>query len=313
MKDNRSFLKTAGIAALIIACAVLIASLASKTQSAGMQKTFFEKVQETPATVDLSAIPAYSRDLYVELNGNRPFFDVSTLEAVPYEYYSPLDKAGRCGPAFAICCRETMPAPGERENISGIRPTGWQDTEYPFIPDGNLYNRSHLIARSLTAEEANEKNLITGTRQMNQDGMNPFEVLAARYIDDTGNHVAYRVTPVFENGNAVASGVIMEALSLEDGGKGVCFNVYVYNAQPYVKIDYRTGNSEADEKAPIPEQETDPAMESATYIINKNSMTFHKKDCKDLPKEKNRIYTEKSYEELVADGCKPHKDCVPSP
>lgn len=312
MKNNRSFLKKAVIAALIIAGVVLIGSLISKSQNAASQKTLFEKVQETPAVVDLSAIPAYSKDLYVELNGNKPFFDASSLEAVPYEYYSPLDKAGRCGPAFAICCRETMPGPGERENISSIRPTGWQDTEYPFIPDGNLYNRSHLIARSLTAEEANEKNLITGTQQMNQDGMNPFEIAAARYIDDTGNHVAYRVTPVFENDNAVASGVIMEAVSLEDGGKGVCFNVYVYNTQPYVKIDYGTGNSEPDEKA-LSGRETDPAMESATYIINKNSMTFHKKDCAVLPKEKNRIYTEKSYEELVAEGCKPHKDCLPSP
>ena len=312
MKNNRSFFKKAVIAALIIFGLVLIGSLISKSQNAASQKTFFEKVQETPAVVDLSVIPAYSKDLYVELNGNKPFFDASSLEAVPYEYYSPLDKAGRCGPAFAICCRETMPAPGERENISDIRPTGWQYTEYPFIPDGNLYNRSHLIARSLTAEEANEKNLITGTQQMNQDGMNPFEIAAARYIDDTGNHVAYRVTPVFEDDNAIASGVIMEAVSLEDGGKGVCFNVYVYNVQPYVKIDYRTGKSEADEKA-LSGRETDPAMESATYIINKNSMTFHKKDCAVLPKEKNRIYTEKSYEELVAEGCKPHKDCLPSP
>ena len=313
MKNNKSFLKKAGITALIFAAILFTGFLFAKSRQTEKKDIIYEKVQEKPATVDLSAIPAYSKDLYVVLNGNKPFFDSSVLEPVPYEYYSPLDEAGRCGPAFAICCKETMPTIEERADIRSIQPTGWRETKYPFIPDGNLYNRSHLIARSLTAEEANEKNLITGTQQMNQDGMNPFEVLAARYIDDTGNHVAYRVTPVFENGNAVASGVIMEALSLEDGGKGVCFNVYVYNAQPYVKIDYRTGNSEADEKAPIPEQETDPAIESATYIINKNSMTFHKKDCKDLPKEKNRIYTEKSYEELVADGCKPHKDCVPSP
>ena len=312
MKNNKSFLKKAGITALIFAAILFTGFLFAKSRQTEKKDIIYEKVQEKPASVDLSVIPAYSKDLYVELNGNKPFFDASSLEAVPYEYYSPLDKAGRCGPAFAICCKETMPGPGERENISSIRPTGWQDTEYPFIPDGNLYNRSHLIARSLTAEEANERNLITGTQQMNQDGMNPFEVLAARYIDDTGNHVAYRVTPVFENDNAIASGVIMEAVSLEDDGKGVCFNVYVYNVQPYVKIDYKTGNSEEDEKA-LSEREIDPAMESATYIINKYSMKFHSKDCTSLPKEKNRIYSNKSYEELVTEGCTPHKDCVQAP
>ena len=312
MKNNKSFLKKAGITALIFAAILFTGFLFAKSRQTEKKDIIYEKVQEKPATVDLSAIPAYSKDLYVELNGNKPFFDSSVLEPVPYEYYSPLDEAGRCGPAFAICCKETMPTIEERADIRSIQPTGWQETKYPFIPDGNLYNRSHLIARSLTAEEANEKNLITGTQQMNQDGMNPFELTAARYIDDTGNHVAYRVTPVFEDDNAIASGVIMEAVSLEDDGKGVCFNVYVYNVQPYVKIDYKTGNSEEDEKA-LSEREIDPAMESATYIINKHNMKFHSKDCSSLPKEKNRIYSNKSYEELVSEGCTPHKDCVQAP
>ena len=312
MTNNKFFLKKAGIAALIFVAILFIGFLFAKSRGTEKKDIIYEKVQEKPAVVDLSAIPEYSGFLYVELNGNKPFFDSSVLEPAPYEYYSPLDEAGRCGPAFAICCKETMPTIEERADIRDVHPTGWQETEYPFIQGGNLFNRSHLIARCLTAEEDNERNLITGTQQMNQDSMNQFELITDRYIDDTGNHVAYRVTPVFENDNAIASGVIMEAISLEDNGEGVCFNVYVYNVQPYVKIDYKTGNSEVDEKA-LSERETNPAMESATYIINKYGMKFHSKDCNALPKEKNRIYTNKSYEELVSEGCKPHSECVVVP
>lgn len=182
---------------------------------------------------------------YEVVNDNIPFFTKDDLSTDSFEHYSNLDRLGRCGVAFANVSRELMPKE-KREYIGEVRPTGWRNVKYPGIVDAKppfLYNRCHLIAYCLTGENANEKNLITGTRYMNTVGMLPFEEEVARYLNYHDNHVLYRVTPVFEGNNLVASGVLMEAYSVEDKGAGICFCVYCYNIQPGIEIDYRTGES----------------------------------------------------------------------
>ena len=198
----------------------------------------------TSISFDLDSIPSYQSSPYVILNNNMPNFTEEDYTTKPFEIYSELDYLGRCGTAFANICLEVMPS-GERESISNIKPSGWQTAKYEGIVDGNyLYNRCHLIGYQLAGENANEKNLITGTRYMNVEGMLPFENLVDDYIEThQNNHVLYRVTPIFKGNNLVASGVQMEAYSVEDNGKGVCFNVYVYNVQPNIIIDYSTGTS----------------------------------------------------------------------
>lgn len=184
-------------------------------------------------------------------NGNEPYFTEEEIAsaAVTFTHYSELDWLGRCGAAFASVSRDTMPKEARGE-IGSVRPTGWHNVRYPGIVDSKppfLYNRCHLIAYCLTGENANEKNLITGTRYMNVSGMLPFEEQILRYLNFNDNHVLYRVTPIFEDNNLVASGVLMEAYSVEDKGEGVCFCVYCYNVQPGVEIDYRTGESRLEE------------------------------------------------------------------
>ena len=201
------------------------------------------KTPTVDSTENMLSIASYSGDPYAEINGNRPFFEESDYTTDAFEIYSELDSLGRCGVAFANICKELMPTE-ERGEIGSVRPSGWHTVKYPdVIEDLFLYNRCHLIGFQLAGENANEKNLITGTRFMNVDGMLPFENEVADYVRRTGNHVLYRVTPVFEGDNLVADGVLMEAYSVEDDGKGVRFCVFVYNVQPGIEIDYRTGES----------------------------------------------------------------------
>lgn len=190
-------------------------------------------------------VPAYSGRPYVEINGNVPFFEEEDMTLRSFEQYSKLDLLGRCGPAFANVSRELMPTE-ERGPIGSIKPTGWVQAKYEGVVESNppyLYNRCHLIAYCLTGENANEQNLITGTRYMNVQGMLPWEERITRYLEEQDHHVLYRVTPIFEGRNPVADGVLMEAYSVEDRGEGICFCVYCYNVQPGVEIDYRTGES----------------------------------------------------------------------
>lgn len=203
------------------------------------------------STKDLSGeatdikIPDYSGAPFAIINNNIPFFDENDYAKETFESYSKLDSLGRCGVAYANVSRELMPTE-ERGKIREIKPSGWRQAKYEGIVDSTppyLYNRCHLIAYCLTAENANEQNLITGTHYMNVEGMLPFEEEVARYLDRNDNHVLYRVTPIFERNNLVASGVLMEAYSIEDNGSGICFCVYCYNVQPGVTIDYRTGKS----------------------------------------------------------------------
>ncbi len=190
----------------------------------------------------LDELPPFSGQPYVLLEDNQPGFSQEEMTTAAFEYYSPLDALGRCGGAWANICPELMPTE-ERGEIGMVKPSGWHTVKYDIVDGKYLYNRCHLIGYQLAGENANEQNLITGTRYMNVEGMLPFENLVAEYVRETGNHVLYRVTPVFQGLNLVAQGVQMEALSVEDGGQGVCFNVFVYNAQPGVSIDYATGDS----------------------------------------------------------------------
>ena len=197
--------------------------------------------------IDALEIPEYSGKPYAVINNNIPFFTGKDITSESFEKYSPLDALGRCGVAFACVGRDLMPTE-ERQSIGNIKPTGWNQAKYEGIIDSKppyLYNRCHLIAYCLTAENSNEKNLITGTRYMNVKGMLPFEEKVARYLDEHDNHVLYRATPIFEGNNLLARGVLLEAYSVEDNGKGICFCVFCYNVQPEIDINYSTGENKA--------------------------------------------------------------------
>ena len=227
---------------VIIIIAIIIIGINNYNERKSIQEGLDQKI-----SFDLSSIPAYENSPYVIINENKPEFKEEDYTTKAFEKYSNLDKFGRCGVAYANICKEIMPKDGEkRGTISMVKPSGWQKTKYEGLVEGNyLYNRCHLIGYQLAGENANEKNLITGTRYMNVQGMLPFENQVNNYIEKhKKNHVLYRVTPIFEGNNLVANGVQMEAYSVEDKGKGVCFNIYVYNVQPGITIDYSTGKSQ---------------------------------------------------------------------
>ena len=220
-----------------------LSTLWNQSSTEAIQMESDSSLGEVYAYLEAMNIPAYEGKPYAEIHNNQPFFREHEYVTDTFEKYSKLDKLGRCGSAYACIGREIMPTE-EREAIGQIKPSGWHTVKYPeVIEDRYLYNRCHLIAFSLAGENANEKNLITGTRYMNVEGMLPYEISIASYVERTGNHVLYRVTPVFSGSNLVADGVIMEAYSVEDEGTGVSFCVYVYNVQPGVEIDYATGES----------------------------------------------------------------------
>ena len=198
---------------------------------------------EETAAFDLKDVPEYNGISYCDINNSQPFFTEDEMTVFSYEYYSPLDELGRCGECMACIGKDIMPTE-KRESIGMVKPSGWQLARYDGIIDGKyLFNRCHLIGFQLTGENANECNLITGTRYMNEEGMLPFENMTASYVKKTNNHVMYRVTPIFEGENLLASGVLMEAESVEDRGEGLKFNVFCYNVQPQIYIDYSTGEN----------------------------------------------------------------------
>lgn len=260
------------------------------------------------ASVSLADIPAFSGEPYVVIDDNEPNFPDEDFTSEGFEEYSPLDDLGRCGVAYANVGIETMPTE-ERGSISNVKPTGWQSVQYDFVDGKSLYNRCHLIGFQLTGENANRQNLITGTRYMNVDGMLPFENMVADYVKETENHVLYRVTPIFEGDNLVANGVQMEAESVEDKGEGVCFNVYVYNNQPGVTIDYATGDSWASDE----EQPAQSSGEDTTYILNTSSHKFHKPDCSsvDTISPSNKQTYTGSREDLINQGYEACGKCKP--
>ena len=273
----------------------------------------YDEEAAVPA-VSLDELPAYAGEPYVTVNANQPFFEETDYTTEAFETYSELDALGRCGPAWACVGTELMPSE-DRESISSVTPSGWINVEY----DGQyLYNRCHLIGFQLTGENANEKNLITGTRYMNVDGMLPFENMVADYVKETDNHVLYRVTPVFEGDNLVASGVLMEAYSVEDSGEGVTFCVYAYNVQPGITIDYATGASAASgedlPQASAPAQTTSGSEEETQqYVLNTSSMKFHEPDCSGVASmsDANRQDYTGSRQDLIDQGYTPCNICKP--
>lgn len=249
-------------------------------------------------------VPAFSGKPYVVINDNVPEFEEKEIKNKSYESYAPLDDLGRCGTAVACIGTDLMPTE-ERGAIGQIKPSGWQTVKYEFLDGKYLYNRCHLIGFQLTGENANACNLITGTRYMNVEGMLPFENMVADYIKETRNHVLYRVTPIYDGDNLVARGVQMEALSVEDDGEGIAFNVYVYNHQPGVIIDYATGMSQL--------EEAEQQGQEQRYVLNKNSKKFHREDCKNISaiKETNRETYEGTRQNLIDRGFSPCGECNP--
>lgn len=256
-------------------------------------------------------IPPYSQQPFVELNDNIPWFDKSDINSVALEKYSELDNYGRCGTAFVCAGIETIPTE-ERSEIGSIKPSGWHTVKYDIIEGKYLYNRCHLIAYQLSGENANPKNLITGTRYLNVEGMLPFENMVADYIENTHNHVLYRVTPIFEKNNLLANGVIIEAYSVEDNGQGICFNVFCYNVQPGIKIDYKTGKSQFEEFS-TKIYTTQTNSENMKYILNINTKKIHYPYCSSVGdiKEKNKKVFIGAIDELIEFGYVPCKRCNP--
>ena len=292
---------------------------------------------EGTSAFSLREIPAYSGTPYTEVNGNKPYFTEAELTTQSFETYSELDSLGRCGVAYANVGQDLMPTE-PRGEIGAVKPSGWHLVKYDNVDGKYLYNRCHLIAYMLAAENANPLNLITGTRYLNVQGMLPFETKVCDYIKNTGNHVLYRVTPIFDGDNLLADGVLMEAYSVEDAGEGICFCVFAYNVQPGIGIDYATGDNWAEGsgtyqstavpaavETPAPQPETDTAVQitpessvsqesrETTYVLNTNTKKFHYPTCSSVDdmKEKNKqIYTG-SREEVINMGYVPCKRCNP--
>ena len=268
-----------------------------------------QAVQEnTQKSYESTDIPAYAGNSFVILDDNKPAFSKQDRERTDaFETYSDLDELGRCGVAYANICKELMPTE-ERGAIGMVKPTGWHTVKYDNVEGKYLYNRCHLIGYQLAGENANEKNLITGTRYLNVTGMLNFEDRVADYVKATDHHVLYRVTPVFEGDNLVATGLEMEAYSVEDSGKGVSFHVFVYNIQPGITIDYATGESWTDDSKTEENTEAEDG-----YVLNTNTHKFHKENCesvRDIAGSNKEVYTG-NREDLINMGYEPCERCKP--
>ena len=287
-------------------------ALGSKDKVDGPQ----ENLVNNNSYVSLDAIPAYDGKAYVAVNNNEPFFTDSDMTTTAFENYSDLDSLGRCGVAYANICKDIMPIE-ERGKIGMIKPSGWHTVKYDVIKDRYLYNRCHLIGYQLAGENANPKNLITGTRYLNVEGMLPFENLVADYVNNTGNHVLYRVTPMFSGSNLVANGVLIEAKSVEDNGGGILFNVYCYNVQPGVGINYENGDSWLDGTTGSASSGSDTSATENSDADSSNSETmvhitatgkkYHRAGCRTLKKSD----TEVTLDEAKSMGLSPCGICNP--
>lgn len=287
-------------------------ALGSKDKVDGPQ----EDLVNNNSYVSLDAIPAYDGKAYVAVNNNEPFFTDSDMTTTAFENYSDLDSLGRCGVAYANICKDIMPTE-ERGKIGMIKPSGWHTVKYDVIKDRYLYNRCHLIGYQLAGENANPKNLITGTRYLNVEGMLPFENLVADYVNNTGNHVLYRVTPMFSGSNLVANGVLIEVKSVEDNGGGILFNVYCYNVQPGVGINYENGDSWLDGTTGSASSGSDTSATENSAADSSNSETmvhitatgkkYHRAGCRTLKKSD----TEVTLDEAKSMGLSPCGICNP--
>lgn len=310
--------------------------------------TYIESITKTADSAQ--SVPDYDNEPGIYINGNIPSFSAADLSAAyGTEEYGALDQLGRCTSAFAIAGPETEPT-AKRGDISHIHPSGWRQAFYPELGLDHLYERSHMLAHCLTAEDANERNLITGTNYMNQGVMQTLEQKMDSYIDSTGNHIALRVTPIFHGAESVARGVQMEAYSLEDDGDAICLNMYLYNVQPGVEIDYATGESRvaaselantgspeeglasaaasvaepqtfatesqtptSEPQTPTPEVTPTPTSSAISYVLNTNTHKFHYPDCRSVSKmkDKNKSYVESTREDIISRGYIPCGNCNP--
>lgn len=277
----------------------------STNKNTRMSNETSDKLSDTPSTsYDLESMPEYSGEPYVTIHDNVPFFSEEEFTTDAFETYSELDDLGRCGTAYANICEEIMPTE-KRGKIGMIKPSGWHTVKYTGIDGNYLYNRCHLIGYQLSAENANEKNLITGTRYLNVTGMLPFENMVADYVNETGNHVLYRVTPIYNQENLVADGVLMEAQSVENDDLAFC--VYCYNVQPGIEIDYHTGDSKSSET------EQPSKTSEDLYVLNRNTKKFHRPDCSSVQdiKPKNKQEFSGNTKALIQQGYSPCKNCNP--
>ncbi len=258
-------------------------------------------------------VPTYQNSPYTVLNNNIPEFEAAEHTTNSFETYGELDSLGRCTEALACIGLDLMPTE-DRGSIGQVKPSGWQTIRYDIVDGGYLYNRCHLIGFQLSGENANVKNLITGTRYMNTKGMLPFENMVADYVKETENHVLYRVTPIFEGTELVARGVQIEALSMEDNGAGICFNVYVYNVQPGIIIDYATGHSRLDGTVATAAPTLAPSASSVVYILNTNTGKFHLPSCghADSIKDENRLEIKgQTRDQMIQHGYSACGSCKP--
>lgn len=256
-------------------------------------------------TVTMDSIPAYTDKAYVALNDNVPTFTDEEITDESFETYYELDDLGRVTGAFSSIGTDLLPTK-ERGNISSVKPTGWHSVQYDNVDGKNLYNRCHLIAWSLTGEDANPNNLMTGTRYLNIQGMKPFEDMVRDYIKETGNHVMYRVIPVYTGDNLVADGVIMEGYSVEDEGEGISYNVYAYNVQPGIEIDYATGDSH------LRGETSTETKDEGTYVLNKNTKKIHAPNCSSVESmnKNNKEFYRGSLQDLLDQGYTIHNQCL---
>jgi len=299
---------------------ILIVSLSVLSGCSAGENNFFNDLDITAQSAsdyvnyDLSNVPDYDGKAYVELNGNEPEFSESEKTySESFEEYGKLDSLGRCTYAVSCIGKDLMPTE-KRGSIGSVKPSGWHISKYDFVDGKYLYNRCHLIGYQLTAENANERNLITGTRYLNVEGMLPFENDVADYIEITNNHVYYKVTPIFEGNNLVANGVQMQAYSVEDNGQGISFNVYCYNVQPGVAIDYATGDNQAvaSSSASVTSTSSDEA-DKKTYIVNTKTKKFHNPDCDGAKKmsSSNKKKYKGTRDSLISNGYSPCQKCNP--
>lgn len=297
---------------------ILIVLLSVLSGCSAGENNFFNDLDITAQSAsdyvnyDLSNIPDYDGKAYVELNGNVPEFSESEkTSSESFEEYGKLDSLGRCTYAVSCIGKDLMPTE-KRGSIGSVKPSGWHISKYDFVDGKYLYNRCHLIGYQLTAENANERNLITGTRYLNVEGMLPFENDVADYIEITNNHVYYKVTPIFEGNNLVANGVQMQAYSVEDNGQGISFNVYCYNVQPGVAIDYATGDNQAVASSSVRSTSSDEA-DKKTYIVNTKTKKFHNPDCDGAKKmsSSNKKKYKGTRDSLISNGYSPCQKCNP--
>lgn len=316
---KRMILKVTKIIAIFMAVITALCLLVDKvfqvpsepeqpsTTTTTVSETTIHEHSEQAVAFTFSQVPEFSGQPYVLINNNIPYFKTTEKTTSVFETYSELDNLGRCGVTYANICKELMPTE-DRGEIGMVKPSGWtysgksNNNKYDFVDGKYIYNRCHLIGFQLAGENANEKNLITGTRYLNIDGMLPFENMVADYVKETKNHVLYRVTPIYKDDELVARGVLMEGYSVEDKGKGIEFCIFAYNVQPGVKINYSTGqnwleNTEA----------------SATgYIINTKTKTIHKISCKNVKVNSNFNYVNEDINNLLQQGYKTCKTCNPN-